>query len=349
MKYALVLCVTALPTLVLSLGVTPSASAPLASLTGTWTGTGSDSQGDVNVTWVLTQVGSSITGTVKTGAVNPNDGSCSSCHRNKTGTLSGTLSGTTLTVTMDFAAGTAGDPTPICSATLSGSAASLADSALTTAYSGSDSCEGQFLSGTLPMTRQATTPPSITVQPASRLVVSGQAATLTVTAGASPLDYQWYRGASGTTSNPMEGESATSFTTPAITTATDFWVRVSNFSGRADSAAATLTPYQPFTDDVLTAGSSVIRAVHITELRTRIDTLRVRFGLTPYQYSDAMLTAGATSITAQHIVDLRTALAQAYVAAGLTAPIYTDPALTPGIAIARLHVAELRSAVEAIE
>ena len=81
-----------------------------------------DSQGATLVTWALTQTGTSVVGTVKTQAVNPADGSCGSCHRNKSGTFTGTISGAGMTLTMFFAAGADGDPTPACTATLMGSA-----------------------------------------------------------------------------------------------------------------------------------------------------------------------------------------------------------------------------------
>jgi hypothetical protein len=123
-------------------------------LGGMWQGTGTDSQGATIVTWTLMQTGSTVSGTVKTQAVNPNDGSCGSCHRNKSGTFSGSIDGATLMLTMHFAAGADGDPTPACDATLSGSAAMPATNQLTASYSGADSCEGPFLNGSLPMTRQ---------------------------------------------------------------------------------------------------------------------------------------------------------------------------------------------------
>lgn len=123
-------------------------------LGGVWRGTGSDSQGATIVTWTLTQTGSTVSGAVKTQAVNPNDGSCGSCHRNKSGTFSGSIDGATLMLTMHFAAGADGDPTPECDATLSGSASMPAANQLTAIYSGADSCEGPFLNGNLPMTRQ---------------------------------------------------------------------------------------------------------------------------------------------------------------------------------------------------
>ncbi len=82
---------------------------------------------------------------------------------------------------------------------------------------------------------------SITSQPQSQSVQTGQAATLSVTvAGTAPLYYQWYQGSSGDTSNPV-GTNASSFTTPPLTSATSYWVRVFNACGTSDSAAAIIT------------------------------------------------------------------------------------------------------------
>ena len=104
--------------------------------------------------WALTQNGTSVAGTVTTRAVCRIDGSCNSCHRNKSGTMSGTIAGSTLTLRMFFAAGADGDPTPECSATLTGTASSVAEDRLTGAYTGAATCEGPFMNGTLAMGRR---------------------------------------------------------------------------------------------------------------------------------------------------------------------------------------------------
>jgi hypothetical protein len=124
-----------------------------SSLTGNWSGTATDSQGGTNVTWQLTQTGTTVSGTVRTMALNPDDGSCSSCHRNKSGSVSGTLNGNALTLTLFFAAGANGDPTPACSATLNLSAPATSASRVVAAYSGADTCEGQFANGTMTMAK----------------------------------------------------------------------------------------------------------------------------------------------------------------------------------------------------
>ncbi len=88
---------------------------------------------------------------------------------------------------------------------------------------------------------------SITTNPASTTINSGQTATLTVVAaGQNPLTYQWYQGASGDTSLPVGTDSA-SFTTPVLTSTTSYWVKVTNSLNTtgANSTTATVTVRQP--------------------------------------------------------------------------------------------------------
>jgi subtilisin family serine protease len=108
-------------------------------------------------------------------------------------------------------------------------------------------------------------------------------------------------------------------------------------------------PTGTFTDDPLTAGATPIKAVHFTELRSRIDALRVRFGLAAFPWTDASLGFGSTA-KAVHLTELRTALQQAYVVAGQAAPTFTDPTIVPGSTFIKVaHITELRDAVLALE
>jgi len=74
-------------------------------------------------------------------------------------------------------------------------------------------------------------------------VVSGQKATLKVVPGGNgPFKYQWYQGHSGSTAFPIAGATTNSLLTAAITTSSEFWVRVTNACGTRDSATATVSP-----------------------------------------------------------------------------------------------------------
>jgi len=73
-------------------------------------------------------------------------------------------------------------------------------------------------------------------------------------------------------------------------------------------------------------------------------------GLGGYSWADPTLTARASILRAVHISDLRTALSQAYVAAGMSAPVFaTDPGLGAGMLIKAAHITEIRAALKAIE
>src|SRR5207249_10847393 len=83
--------------------------------------------------------------------------------------------------------------------------------------------------------------PTLTTQPQSQTVASGETATVAIAAtGTGTLTYQWYVGPSGTTLNPIAGATASSYTTPALTATTNYWVRVSNAFGHTDSSTATI-------------------------------------------------------------------------------------------------------------
>jgi hypothetical protein len=106
----------------------------------------------------------------------------------------------------------------------------------------------------------------------------------------------------------------------------------------------------PFTDDPLVAGVTLIKAIHITELRTRVNAVRAAKGLGAFSFTDSTLTIGTTVVRAVHVIELRTALAQAYVAAGLLPPTYTnsDATLAGGSVVAAIDISELRTRVIAI-
>ena len=105
-----------------------------------------------------------------------------------------------------------------------------------------------------------------------------------------------------------------------------------------------------FTDDPLRPGVTPVRAIHFTELRARIDALRVAAGLGRFRWTDPALRAGATPVRLVHLTELRSALAAAYTAAGRPVPRWTDAAPTAGTTpIRAVHLTELRDAVVALE
>lgn len=132
---------------------TPTTTTPsAANLTGTWTGTGTDAQGPETFRWTVTQTGDRISGAAVLEPTDPADGSCGSCHKQKTGTLAGTLSGGALTLTLDFPAG-GKDITPLCGITMNATTTDVAAGRIAAAYTGTTTCEGPITDGTLVVTR----------------------------------------------------------------------------------------------------------------------------------------------------------------------------------------------------
>ena len=125
---------------------------PIGNLTGTWTGAGTDPQGAETFQWTVTQAGDRISGSVVMDSADRTDGSCGSCHKQKTGTLAGTLSGGALTLTLDFPAGGA-DITPLCGITINATTMDVTAGRIAAAYTGTTTCEGPITDGTLAVMR----------------------------------------------------------------------------------------------------------------------------------------------------------------------------------------------------
>jgi hypothetical protein len=104
-------------------------------------------------------------------------------------------------------------------------------------------------------------------------IASGGLSTLSVTpVGSGPFTYQWYVGSSGDTSTPISGATGSSFTTPALTSTTSYWVRVVGLTGTQNSPTITVMVKSASADGplstwalavlgagLLLAGSTVLR------------------------------------------------------------------------------------------
>ncbi len=89
-------------------------------------------------------------------------------------------------------------------------------------------------------------PPQIAQQPENITIESGATAQLHLTpTGTEPFSFQWYKGPSGNTSEPVAGGTEESLTTPVLAETTTYWVRVTNGGGSTDSNAATVTLNPP--------------------------------------------------------------------------------------------------------
>lgn len=103
-----------------------------------------------------------------------------------------------------------------------------------------------------------------------------------------------------------------------------------------------------FTDDPLQPGVTGVKASHVSELRAAIDILRARYALPAATWTDQPLASG-TVVKAVHLTELRVALAGALVAAGGIPPVWTPATVVPGSTVVTVaQVVELRTAVAAI-
>ena len=138
---------------------------------------------------------------------------------------------------------------PGSTTTLTGTTTEVGDKVVTVSAWEFPNFKGPVVSKqfTIRVSPAASVPAAISSSPVSTTINSGQTTTLTVTAtGDAPLTYEWFQGASGTTTTPV-GTNSASFTTPALTTTTSYWVKVTNpgnLTG-AKSTTATVTVRQP--------------------------------------------------------------------------------------------------------
>lgn len=93
------------------------------------------------------------------------------------------------------------------------------------------------------------------------------------------------------------------------------------------------------TDAAVAPGTSV-KAIHLRELRTRINELRDDCGLGDTAWTDPDIVPGATPVRAVHFTQLRTAIEEAYRACNLTPPAWDEPIMA-GVTIRAEHVSEL--------
>jgi len=118
---------------------------------------------------------------------------------------------------------------------------------------------------------------------------------------------------------------------------------------KAAEGTCTSPRYPPgwvaWTDAVVAAGSTKIKAAHVNELRTNINLMRANAGLAACAWTDPVITTGTTKIRKIHFDELRTCIGQVYTTCGSPAPVFTDAAITAGsTTLKKTHIDQLRSA-----
>ncbi|HEV7922812.1 MAG TPA: hypothetical protein VGR02_18655 [Thermoanaerobaculia bacterium] len=207
---------------------------------------------------------------------------------------------------------------------------------------------------------------AITGQPSPVTVVSGQTATLTVTATGSAPHFQWYQGASGETSVPVSGATANVLSFLPAQNAS-YWVRVSNdCAAVANSNAVTVTVTPPSAPAGLSAtyqpagGILVTWNAVSTPAGVRNYVLQrwynrtgyhdyVTLGATTTSFLDADALENHAYMYRVRVVDGNGVSSAASAADVATAMTFTDDTITAGVTVIRgVHFAQMRKAIDAL-
>jgi cellulose 1,4-beta-cellobiosidase len=97
-----------------------------------------------------------------------------------------------------------------------------------------------------------------------------------------------------------------------------------------------------FTEDPLLAGATIIKAVHLLELRQAVNSVRAAAGLAAATFTDP----APTLVKAVHLDELRNALTPARTLLGVPTISYTEPALGSGTTVVKAaHLQQVRDGV----
>lgn len=171
---------------------------------------------------------------------------------------------------------------------------------------------------------------------------------LTWTAAPGAHHYQVERAPNlgGTYSVVNSNVTTTSYSDTTVTSVNAYLYRVRSADANGNLSAPgsiDVATAITFTDNPLIAGTTTIKAQHVTELRQAVNAVRAAANLSAATWTDASLTNVA--IKAVHIQELRTNLDLALSTLGYTPAPYTDTSLA-GILIKKVHVDELRQRVK---
>jgi hypothetical protein len=159
---------------------------------------------------------------------------------------------------------------------------------------------------------------------------------------------------SGVYTQSVDVGSVTTYAVSGLVIGQVYYFRVAAYNSAGTSPlsneASGTVALSSFTDDPLLSGVTMVKAVHLEELRTRVNAVRIAHGLGTFSFTDPVLVPGVTEARAAHLAELRQALNEAYAAAGQAPPPYTDPLIpAESVVIRPPHVSELRAAVVALE
>jgi uracil phosphoribosyltransferase len=168
------------------------------------------------------------------------------------------------------------------------------------------------------------------------------------TAAPGATSYDVLRSSNGVSYAPLAGISGTTYTDLSASPNTAYLYAVrASAPNVSDNSTPDLATAVIFTDPALVTGATMVKAVHLTQLRTAVNAVRQLAGLTTFTYTDPTITPGVTIVKSTHVTELRTALGAARTALSLPAINYSHATLTTGMSlISAADIRELRSGTQ---
>ena len=199
-----------------------------------------------------------------------------------------------------------------------------------------------LVSGTASVVTTITAPTGLLATAVSTSQIS-----LTWSAVGGATGYQVWRSSNNQPYGLVGSPVANSFSDTPVGAGTTYLYKVLAVDASTQSGFSNVDPATTvaFTDDSIIAGSTVIKASHILDLRNAIDAFRNAAGLQPASFSD--LSLAGISVRAVHVDELRAAVNAARTQLSLGPTGFTDPALSPAsTVVSAVHVMELRQSVK---
>ncbi|HKO55484.1 MAG TPA: S8 family serine peptidase, partial [Thermoanaerobaculia bacterium] len=157
--------------------------------------------------------------------------------------------------------------------------------------------------------------------------------------------YHVYRTANNSSYSPAGTPAGTSHVDATASASTAYLYKVRAVDGGANESPDSnkvLATTVVFTDPTLLIGSTLIKEVHIAQLRTAVNAVRLLAGAGGISFIDPSLSS-SIAVQRIHLIELRGGLDPARATLGLPALSYTDASISAGVTPIRIaHVIELR-------
>jgi hypothetical protein len=175
---------------------------------------------------------------------------------------------------------------------------------------------------------------------------SGTSVQISWTAAAGATGYKVYRSTNNSAFTVVGTPAASPFTDNTASADTAYMYKVTSTDGVTESGFSNsdFATTVVFTDSIA-VNTTLIKAIHITQLRTAVNALRtLNGGQGAFGFTDAALAS--VNIKAVHMNELRTQLNNVRTALGASTLSFTDTVTAGTTLVKKVHVDELRAGVQ---